>query len=521
MQDFKKENKMKIFNKITLLALFSVFFSLSSCTDILDQEPVSITHPDVFWDSQSNAEQALAGSYGLFKNAIMFQSNFLYWGEFPGMSFMNSRNWISDYIEGNGNYVLAYRDQTRNWKNFYRAANWAYTIEGYVADMPEDLFTSPAEKNRIIGEAAFVRAISYFWMARIWGDVPIVEESLESSNQLVDENGFIKRIPRSNELDVLNYALDASNKAISLLDYSSPSSARWAITANKASAEALKAHITLWYASRDNGNPQMIQESIDAASSVINNGNVDLIDYVNEGVAGFQDMTRGQSKTGLFEINIDFGMNESFRMSANDDSHTGLTLNYPIFATKNTSVAPFMDPSYYGNQMMQNQEREEDVRKELFFYEYGTPDDSFLMKYAQQAKDPDSEDAYAQFSESNILLMRLADIYLLRAEAYAQQGAGQQAIEDLNLVRSKAGVPAYSGSSEQSSLIKAIFDERAIEMVGEGHVAYDRIRMNYYEGVPWMNQSRIQRRGYFWPVDPTIITINPSIVQTQYWQGAL
>ena len=513
---------MKKFKKLSLAILSGVFFGLAGCTDILDQEPVSITHPDVFWDSQSNAEQALAGSYGLFKNAIMFQSNFLYWGEFPAMTFMNSRNWITDYIEGNGNYVLAYRDQTRNWKNFYRAANWALTIEGYVADMPEDLFNSPADKDRIIGEAAFVRAISYFWMARIWGDVPIVDESLESSDQLVSPDGYIQRIPRSDELEVLDYALEAVDKAIELLDYGSPGAPNWAITANKASAQALKAHISLWYASRDNGNPQMIQESIAAASSVINNGNVELIDYVSEGVEGFESMIKGRSKTGLFEINIDFGMNESFRMSSNDDSHTGLTLNYPVFATKNTNVGPFMDPLFYGNQiLMQDQEREDDVRKELFFYEYQNPEDSFLLKYAQQTDDPDSEDAYAQFSESNILLMRLADIYLLRAEAYAKQGASQLAIEDLNLVRSKAGVPAYAGSSDESSLIKAIFDERAIELVGEGHAAYDRIRMNYYEGVPWMNQSRIQKKGYFWPVDPSIITINPSIVQTEYWQGAL
>src|SRR5690606_4284176 len=113
MQDFKNK-KMKKINKITVITLFSFLFSLSSCTDILDQEPVSITHPDVFWDSQSNAEQALAGAYGLFKNAITYQANFLYWGEFPAMTFMNSRNWVTDYIEGSGNYVLAYRDMTRD-----------------------------------------------------------------------------------------------------------------------------------------------------------------------------------------------------------------------------------------------------------------------------------------------------------------------------------------------------------------------------------------------------------------------
>ncbi|UZH55426.1 RagB/SusD family nutrient uptake outer membrane protein [Salinimicrobium tongyeongense] len=512
---------MKKINKITAISLFAFLFSFSGCTtDILDQEPVSITHPDVFWNSQSNAEQALAGAYGLFKNTITYQANFLYWGEFPAMTFMNSRNWVTDYIEGSGNYVMAYRDESRNWKNFYRAANWAFTIEEYVQDMPEDLFTSPAEKERIIGEAAFIRSISYFWMARIWGDVPIVEESIESSDQLISPDGYITKIPRSDELEVLDFALKAVNKSIDLLDYSSPGDPTWAITANKASAEALKAHITLWYASRDNGNSEMIQQSIDAATSVINNSNAELIDYIAEEEDGFESMILGQSKTGLFEINISAAMNESFRMSTSDATHTGLTLNYPVFQNLNNGVAPFMDPIFYGNEMMsQNPDRENDVRKELFFYEYANPDDSFLMKYAMSEQDPDSEDVYAQFSESNILLMRLAGIYLLRAEAYAKQGSTQLALDDLNLVRSKAGVPAYTGPTDESSLIKAIFDERAIEFVGEGQSAYDRIRMNYYEGVPWMNQSRLEKEGYFWPIHPSIISINPSIVQNEFWQG--
>lgn len=499
------------------------FLGTFGCTDLLDQEPVSITHPDVFWSSQDDAQQALAGAYGLFKTSIMTHSNFLLWGEFPAMTFMNSNNWIVNYIEGSGNYVLAYRDPSRDWKNFYRAANWANTIEHYVEEMSVDKFTSRAEKNRIIGEAAFIRSLSYFWMARIWGNVPIVTESIETSDQLVGDDGYIKTIPRSNELDVLKHSLEAVDKSIKLLAYSTPDHNKWAINANKASAEALKAHICLWYAGRDKDNVEMVKNCIDAATSVIDNSNAELIDYVAEGKNGFDAMCKGQSKTGLFEINIDFGMSESFRMSSGDSYHTGLTLNYPIWKDKNTNRSPKIDPDFYGNEFMANDDdRKDDVRKDLFFYDYSTPDDNFLMKYSHQTDDPSSEDAYANFSESNILLMRLADIYLLRAEAYARQNKPTEAVADLDLIRSKANVPAYTGATDRTSLMKAIFEERAIEFVGEGQSAYDRIRMDYYfEGVPWMNQNRITKRGYFWPVASGIISVNPAIVQSEYWRGKL
>ena len=514
--------QMKNTKKHIVLSLVLLFSSFS-CTDILDQEPLNITHPDVFWVSQPNAEQALAGAYSLFKEAITTQANFIYWGELPGMTFMNSRNWISNYIEGSGNYVLAYRDNSINWKNFYRASNWAFTIEHYVSQMPDETFTSLEAKNRILGEAAFIRSLSYFYMARIWGEVPIVDANIEAANQLVDKDGFIIRSPRENELKVLDYALAAANKSISLLEYSTPADSKWAITANKASAEALKTHIALWYSSRDNDNKAMAQTALDAANSVINNSNASLINYVNEGKEGFDKMCIGQSKTGLFEINISSSQSESFRMSSGDSYYTGLTLNYPIWKDENTGVAPTIDPDFYGKSFMTaDKDRDNDIRKELFFYDYESSDNSFPLKYSHTSKDPDSEDAYAQFSESNILIFRLADIYLLRAEANLRIGATSETVKDLNLIRSMANVPEYQGAKDRKSLMKALFDERAIEFVAEGQAAYDRIRMDYYyDGVPWMNQARIAKKGYFWPISPSNISINPSLVQTQYWQGAL
>ncbi|MBC9795003.1 RagB/SusD family nutrient uptake outer membrane protein [Sinomicrobium weinanense] len=514
---------MKGIKNIKIYGVVLTLLTTMSCSDLLDQEPVSITHPDVFWDSQANAEQALAGAYGLFKEAILTQSNFMYWGEWTGMTFMDSRNWIVGYIEGGGNYVLAYRDTSRNWKNFYRVANWAYTMEQYVKEMPVELFDSASEKDRILGEAAFIRGLTYFYMARIWGDVPIVEQSIESSDQLITEDGYIVQNPREPELDVLNYALEATNRAIGLLEYSSPGTQGWAITANKASAEALKAHITLWYASRDNDNADMIQQAIAATTSVINNSGTRLIDYVDEGQEGFDKMCIGQSETGLFEVNISSDMDESFRLRQSDGNHTGLTLNAPIWQSLNTSMSPQMNPDFYGNEMMATQsDRENDVRKELFFYEY-EPDAeySFLMKYSHTKDDPASEDAYALFSESNILIFRLADMYLLRAEANARLGNSSETIMDLNTIRSQANVPDYTGATDRASLMKAIFDERAIEFVGEAQSGYDRIRMDYFEGVPWVNQARNDKKGYFWPVHPSVISINPAIVQTEYWRGKL
>lgn len=510
--------KKYTYRKITVL-IFG-FFSLFGCTDMLDQEPLGLATPQNFWVSQANVESALAGDYALLKEALTRDSNFLLWGEFTGMTFMDSQFWIVDYIEGSGNYVLAYRDDSRNWKGFYRSANWALSIEKHVSEMPDSAFRSKAEKNRLIGEAAFIRSLSYFYLARIWGDAPIVDEVIESSDQLI-KDGYIVTKPRENELKVLDFSLAAANKAISLLEYSSPGAPKWAITANKASAEALKAHITLWYASRDQGNPAMLAQALASANSVIGNSHASLIDYVNEGVDGFNDMCIGQSKTGLFEINISSAMNESYRVDGGDQTMTGLTLTDPFFLNPN-SLAPIISDDFYGKDMMNsNPDRDNDKRKELFFSDFDSNEQSSLLKYSQATRDGQSSDPYARFSESNILIFRLADVYLLRAEANMKLGNTAAAVSDLNMIRSKANVPDYTGPTDITSLTKAIFDERAIEFVGEGQAGFDRIRMNYYAGVSWMNPGRISHQGCFWPVAPAIISINPAIIQTDYWKGKL
>ncbi|WP_289054572.1 RagB/SusD family nutrient uptake outer membrane protein [uncultured Carboxylicivirga sp.] len=505
-----------------IIGYMMVFFLLvtTGCEDFLEREPVSITHPNVFWVNESNAEQALAGSYALFKEAITTNSSFLFWGEFPGMTFLWHDNWIVKYILNSGDLVLPYREPTRDWKRLYRAANWAYTIEHYVDGMGEELFTSPQEKERIIGEAAFVRALSYFYMARVWGEVPIIEKVIESTDQLVTEDGFIVEEVRASEKDVLDYAMAAVNKAIENLAYSNPGDSQWAITANKASAEALKAHIALWYASRDNDNLEMLNACVQAATSAIDNGNAELIDYVSEGANGVKHMCEGQSRTGLFEINVDAGMSESFRMRTWDSEHCGLMNNQPVFKNYNSN-GPKIDPDMYGKMFMTaDADRANDVRKDLFFYDYNSDDRSFVSKFQYSTQDGDSEDPYAQFSESNILIFRLADMYLLRAEANAKLGNGSLAVNDLNEVRSKANVPNYTGATDRDAMMEAIFKERAIEFIGEAQSAYDRIRMDYYfEGVGWMNSKRIQKKSYFWPVSTGIISKNPSIVQTEYWQG--
>ena len=74
------------------------------------------------------------------------------------------------------------------------------------------------------------------------------------------------------------------------------------------------------------------------------------------------------------------------------------------------------------------------------------------------------------------MVLRLGEQYLIRAEAEANgaNGGAASAVADLNVIRARAGLPAYSGSMNQDSVLNAIYHERQVELFTEwGHRWFD------------------------------------------------
>lgn len=509
--------------KITIIvALILTLFASNSCVDdLLDQKPLGQNYGDVFWVDKQGAEKGLAGAYSLFRSTLLNGNSFMMWGEFPGMFLLNTPQWIVGYIHG-GNYVLAYWEYTREWEKFYQIVTLTNIIQERVGALDVSKFKESSstsneealkEKNRILGEALFLRAYTYFWMTRIWGDVPLVTKAIESSDQLIDENGYVIGLERSPEADVLKQILADLDQAKKWLDYSTPGDENWAIRANKGAAEALEAHVAAWAASRVTGADQTayLTRAKAACDNVITKSGASLVDYSEEDAV--VDMFEGQSTEGLFELNINTAQNEAFRVYISENTHVGITLDEPFQSGKNNNVAK---TSFSMGQTLINR-YPEDYRINQFFYNWGP--NGFLRKYAAMSPDGASTDRFAFFSEANIILLRLADIVLLRAEVLAKQGKYAEAAVDLNAIRNRANLPNYDGTNENMAV--EIFNQRAIELVGEGHNAFDRIRNNYWEGVGFMSASRIAAKGYFWPIQSNYLLINRKLTQNEYWRGKL
>jgi hypothetical protein len=81
------------------------------------------------------------------------------------------------------------------------------------------------------------------------------------------------------------------------------------------------------------------------------------------------------------------------------------------------------------------------------------------------------------------MVLRLAEQYLIRAEAEANEGDSTDAIDDLNVIRNRALLPNYS-ANVNGSLLSAILHERQVELFTEwGHRWFDLIRTNSADSV--------------------------------------
>jgi starch-binding outer membrane protein, SusD/RagB family len=119
----------------------------------------------------------------------------------------------------------------------------------------------------------------------------------------------------------------------------------------------------------------------------------------------------------------------------------------------------------------------------------------------------------ASVSQYNLLL-RLAEVYLIRAEARAQLGidlAGAQS--DLNQVRNRAGLSNTSATT-QSALLTAIAQERKVELFGEGHRWLDLKRTNKADAlIGELKPTTWKSTAILWPIPTSQIDLNSNLTQ--------
>jgi hypothetical protein len=342
---------------------------------------------------------------------------------------------------------------------------------------------TPAVKQQLLGEAKFIRAFCYFYLVNLYGDVPLATTSDYKTNSL------LIRTPKPQIYQQIIIDLkDAQNqlssnylKADALTVYSIGATER--VRPTKWAATALLARVYLYTGDYVNSQNQ--------ASAVIN-------DSTMYSLSSLTDAFMKNSPETIWSL---------------QPVHTGTQSNTgdgAIFILPSTGPNTFPNLVYLSSDLV-NSFEVGDMRKSTWIDSVSAGGITYYYPYKYKVSTVDT--ATAEY----IMMLRLGEQYLIRAEAEAQQNnlAGSQS--DLNVIRGRAGLP-ITAANDKTSLLTAILHERRVELFSEwGHRWFDLIRTNNIDAVmniiaPTKGGSWISYKALY-PIPQSEISLDTKLVQ--------
>jgi starch-binding outer membrane protein, SusD/RagB family len=443
---------------IALMVLMQV-----SCNDWLDLQPPSGLVRDEFWKSKEDVEAVLMASYESF--AALNRTLFVF-GEVRADLVKGDFNqgWNEQLLMENNIYP---DNGIANWENFYKVINFCNEVIKNAPEVREiDNTFTDFQMYSFMSEAYFLRSLAYFYLVRLYRDVPLVLEPTES-----DDADFY--IPKSLEEEVLNQIVnDLQTNRVYAPSGGFPTISENKGRASKASFDALLADIALWRF--------QYQAALDHIRSI--EQNIEIV--MMPSARWFELFYPGNALESIFEFQFDGGRNQR---------------NGTFGLTERTSYQ--YDPSQKALEMFAFEFSSELVRGEgASIKKYGD-DDFIIWKYVGMAPDGQTTRAGDDQYSANWIIYRLADIKLMKAEALSQLERYNEALMIINEIRQRADVPALSLANTPVAFEDAILNERALELA--------------FEGKRWFDLLRMGRRNNFARKDKLIEVIVSNVPSTQ------
>ena len=508
------------YSVVVILLISSLNFSCNKQLDVLSKEAAG---EDVSWQNITDTKSALLGMYGLMRSALVDNNAHWMYGELREGDFRSySRQDIKAVINSELNKSYTLLSDLSSWRRFYAVINAASIfIERAPKVVELDSRYTEINLKQDIAQARTIRAFAYFYMVRIWGDVPLITKSYD--------NGSFPEVARTDYKDVLKFAEDEIISSVEDMPfqygvapqvYYGSNTSNWQkVLFNKISAYAILSHIAAYQG-----------KYIDVASYtefIFDNYTKSNLGY-NQNIISSSTSSRGLTGYfGIFSNNYAFGQIVNFSASyaygeATASGHIEqLTLAQPfinkvnpdIYVDKDVINEIFVDP----NDQRFGVDPLSGLYREYYFKNYSNEIPVFAK--INIIRDGFAEGNYAVYG-SNLVFTRLEELILLRAEALAFLGQNIKAIECLNVVKSQRKAFAYQASELTTNpLINEIFEERRKELMGEGWRFHDLVRLNRIVNVDQNIVQLINNKGMFWPIANTVLSNNKKLVQNEYWSN--
>lgn len=502
-------------NILTKLSAFLLVIALfmPSCKKTLDVSSTHLVPVAQMWKTKNDARSAVFATYGLFRAALADNNAWFVYGELRSGDFVSvSRTDLKAVSSNNLNATSSIMEGWKNWRRFYAAIVQAdLCLEKLELVHQNDFRYTDDELKLDIANVRFLRAMTYFYLVRIWGDVPLVINVSE---------GDFKQLKREDKEKVLDFATQEALKAVIDLpwqyngkypeqqgNYWEQNGTFWkGKLATKGAAYDLLAHISAW-----RGN---YLEVAKYTATIMDNNSAGNYNFINTS-------TLTNTQGGVFggqadDIIFALPFNKDYQESSSTGHIESWTLALPYIARQIPDI-------YIPNDTILNIFQEQgDQRFSIneisgstqgnYFTAFGSPVPIFSKIRALSVTGNNPLNNF----QSAIVIFRYEEVVLLRAEALFYLRKSSDAIALLNSIRTRRGLEEFKPGD--GPLEEAIFQERRRELLGEGWRWFDMVRFGKTSDYTGLTLQDIQKGALLWPISNDILSGNSQISQNSYWR---
>lgn len=448
MNNIYKISNQAVYQRILLLLLS---MSAACTNNFIDLQPESTTTVDLLYETDSHFQDAVNACYTALQT--QYQSFWIF-ADVPGEDVAqevvkNDAWYFADAFTMTDNVPLLHD----TWSNYYVVINRANIILEKIEEADETLVE---QKDRHIGEAKFLRALAYFDLVRIFGAVPFVTRSLPPNESYEISRTEVQAI--YNDL-IIPDLLDAAAK----LPHSYSGMHVGRATAGAAKALLGRVFLTIG----DFVNAEATLHEVTTMGYALLPNFDELFDYT----------TDEHHSEYIFDIEYEEGLGNqgsvfTHRFMPNSSAMAD------FYGIRGGELAETFSPTSLLRNLFVDGDQRRDITVGISggFYDANgnflrlpqATSQNYTKKYITPVQ-------LVNDSRANWKVIRYADVLLMYAEALNENGKINEAVVQLNAIRSRAGVPTYTVTNTDD-IREKIYTERRLELAFEGHRWFDLLR---------------------------------------------
>ena len=509
-----RNNSLRTAGLLALLLAAPLPFSMQGCTD-LTEVPQSAITPENFYRTDVEVLGGLASVYSSMRTTVdqYYDLSEISTDEMVvptrGQDWYDNGKWLELHRQTWGaSSALGLDDVNAAWNNLSIGVARSNTVLNAISG------ASIANKASIQSELRVLRAFYYYQLMDLFGGVPIVTAS------------DIAARPRNTRAEVFAFIEKELKESRASLPATRPAGDYGRVTQGAVDAMLAELYLnaevftgTVTAAGLTKGTAHW-QDAITAADAVLNSGNYSLLSTANWRKNFTPD--NNTSPEFIFGVNFlaatDLGLNFAMRVLHYNqyDSPTPwngfstLAETYRAFDAADVRKAIFLEGPQF-NQVTGLPANDRAGNRLVFtdsilnVTQAGEGEGPRILKW------PVDPAHVAQNNGNDFAWFRLAEMYLIKAEAQNELGQTAAAVTLINIVHTRAGLPPVAGATQQA-VRDLILKERLLEFTGEGKRRQDMIRMGKFTA-PFAYKLQTEPYRILFPVPNPQLQTNPQLTQ--------